>query len=186
MGPYRSHWLHPKPCSLTSFLTTLTLFPPLSWLHAPSSLLLKGLCLCSSFRTLFNVLFSLVNPYWSIIAHYFSRKGSLVVKNGCLYLLIKPHLWHTHNLKITERHIEQFLLYETFSSACVLSCPKLSFSPHPSPLQVRKARWNFTYFHVLAAEVVEEELAGQQDCWGWLGSAGPEDSAGPSGSASLS
>lgn len=54
-------------------------------------------------------------------------------------------------------------------------------------LRVRKVRGNVTWFHVLAAEEVEEELAGQQGCWGWLGSAGPEGcAAGPWDSASLS
>lgn len=93
----------------------------------------------------------------------------------------------THRISKSQKGAPGNFYFMKLSLLCpVVSCPKLSLSPPPSPLSIRKTRGNFTYFHVLAAEVAEEELVGQQGCWEWLGSAGPEDSAGPWGSASLS
>lgn len=120
------------------------------------------------------------------MTHHFLRKASLTVKDRHLYLLMKLRLQHTYNLKITQRCTRWFLHYANLSPAWDLSCPKLSLPLRPSLLSSRKARGDFTCFHVPAAEVAEE-LAGRQDCWGWRGWAGPAGcAAGPAGCASRS
>ena len=88
----------------------------------------------------------------------------------------------TQSQNHTKVHVVIFTFWKSLS--CLLSVLSQTLSlyfPHYSKLE--KNRGNFTYFHVLEAEVAEAELAGRWDCWGWLGWAGPEDSAGPGGCA---
>jgi hypothetical protein len=70
--------------------------------------------MCSSLE-LSRMCSSACSSCFSAIAHYFSRTCSLIVKDIQLYLLIKPFIQHTHNLKITNQCTWYFLLHENLS-----------------------------------------------------------------------